>query len=650
MLRKRMVTIFLSMAVTATTVFTAVPAVSAATKVTPDNEKWGFTPAYYYDTTEVKIPNWGSSTSNYSIRVIPDSNGGYAMWVKKLSSEYATISPANAPTLTAGTYTICGDIKIGGSYGHPKSNLSVTYDWSNMEASGKYSSVDNAEWGTFSHTVTIAEDKTWKPEFKVEDSASVMIDNLAIKDENGMIIYMDEFNTVSGLIPAKTVPSKEGWGYTPAYCWNTKDAPFVGWEGSDSNKTVSVIPDGNGGYAMWIKSSGKCTIRHSSLKGLPADTYTISGDVKLGGSNGWPSMRIADNISWAQWEAKGKYNTDTNSEWGTFEKTVTASSTWNPFFEIQPSASTMIDNFKITNSSGDVVFEDDFDTVSVFTVPQIPSTTSWGYTPAYYWDTTYTAFANWTTSVDRHNVRVIEGKDGGFAMWIKSNTGDGYSTVNAKGCPALQPGTYTLTADAKLGGASKYPSTLLQETKGWTAADVENQAIASSADKNAWSKATWTITVAEGGTYVPAFKPNDDCSVMLDNFTVTDSEGNVVWSDDFENVKALSWVKQEISGIDLEVEGEEVTVTAEGINTTMNNLPFTLITCVYDENGVLEEIRSTVSGVIPSRPTPVNATNKTTVSVTENVAGDAGKTFKAFIWDNMGGLKPLAEAESVVIK
>ena len=55
MLRKRTVTMFLTMAVTTTTVLTAVSTASAATKVTPDNEKWGFTPAYYYDTTEVKI-------------------------------------------------------------------------------------------------------------------------------------------------------------------------------------------------------------------------------------------------------------------------------------------------------------------------------------------------------------------------------------------------------------------------------------------------------------------------------------------------------------------------------------------------------------------------------------------------------------------
>ena len=211
-------------------------------------------------------------------------------------------------------------------------------------------------------------------------------------------------------------------------------------------------------------------------------------------------------------------------------------------------------------------------------------------------------------------------------------------------------GTYTLTADAKLGGGSNYPSTLLQDTKLWTTATVVDQSVAGSADKNAWSTATWTVTVPEGGTWVPTFKPNDDCSVMLDNFTVKDSEGNVVWSDDFENVKALSWVKQEISGIDMEVADEEVTVTAEAINTTMNNLPFTFITCVYDENGVLEEIRSTVSGIIPSRPTPANVTNKTTVSVTENVSGDAGKTFKAFIWNSVGELKPLTEAESVVIK
>lgn len=362
MLKKRIVSLFASVCILVGSAV-SVSAISATTDPSEGNDSspWGAC-LPQYSNAPVDVTNWGGHTVAAAKR--DDGNGnclrvqnsGANNWVFLGHGAY----PANI--FTAGTeYTISFEY-LPGPYGFfwPEVNLTITVGgtevkMTNMDAPG------SKTWKTYSADVTAT--NAISPTLKlVKDKADIYIDNIVVKEKaTGNVVYSHNFDML------KT--SQAGWWYDPGKYAETEAVQFYNWP---ANPYVGIIEHGDG-YAAYFRNGGveshwSNSALTAAASALPAGNYKVMFDYIFCDANSYDMPGIAERITWKEnWTPVTTGAGD--GVWQTYSADFTKASDaqglsvgWK-LVGSGKSAKVCVDNYRIVDSDGKVVLQENFDCV-----------------------------------------------------------------------------------------------------------------------------------------------------------------------------------------------------------------------------------------------------------------------------------------------
>lgn len=461
-------------------------------------------------------------------------------------------------------------------------------------------------------------------------------------------------------------PVDDAWGYN-GYLSEKLPYGVVNWGGG----TLHTVSDGNGGYALRISGTGAdwicLTTPYSSLPEVAQGTkLTVSFDT-VGGpkQNDWDGkMGSTSDIDLMLHFAFFNEYADPSvplgsigkDKWTTWTKDITVSGSGQRNITVQAkNADAIIDNLKVVNKdTGEVIYFNDFNKVAPTSSNSALGVNGWGWTTNI-WNLEADPFPNWTlNSYTGGAVVVADNGSNGYAMGATVLTADANPQIRATGISPLPADTYTVEAWIKFGGSNGWPNETKMQVVGgaWPVLvrdDTENKHQNSD---GSFMHAKATVTV--GDNWTPAIQLLGDCAVFIDEFKITNNNGDVVFYDDFEYVPGLSWRGINVtSDLKLTADASKVEATAGVTNLSGAKLPATLIMCAYDADGNLESVESVVTSEIAQSDVSVTnpKTNETLLTATAaDVSELSGKTVTAFLWDSFSGMKALTDAKSITIE
>lgn len=391
-----------------------------------------------------------------------------------------------------------------------------------------------------------------------------------------------------------------------------------------------IVPDNNGGFAAWVtnptQSNGYLPFGTGAFE---AGTYSFSFDYLM-------CSNTTIQVNWANWAAVPLNSTgSTEGIWQHYESpqyTVSNNLTFSMWM-VSGTCSVVFDNFKLYKD-GQLVASNDYDTAKGLAYD---GEKGWGYCPTEWWPTSFAPFYG-LPSHDK--VRVIKHGDG-YAAWLRARSGSDEFWAWYKSVPLESEETYTVSYDYLLG--DYYYNARVADYITWK---QDWSWVTTDATTGTWQTNTITGITGKSATNM-GFKMASGASMMIDNFKITDSSGNVVFEENFDLVPVLNGPDvYEVSEITISQDAGTVTASADIENSLPVDKSATLITAIYDGNTLLDVDLTTAD--IVCDPTEVNAV--TTISHEVATADYVGKTFSAFLWDSLTGMNPLTGAKSVTIE
>ncbi|MBQ2615062.1 MAG: hypothetical protein IJB80_07060 [Clostridia bacterium] len=229
-----------------------------------------------------------------------------------------------------------------------------------------------------------------------------------------------------------------------------------------------------------------------------------------------------------------------------------------------------------------------------------------------------------------------QGKKSLHVTWAA--TGSGYVQLQAKMNKLTDNENYTLKAQIKRisGNSAKIGS-----WKDWGGTGVGNTA------EGEWEEMTITEACVGGPKIVQIIlEGTTGVDMYIDNMVLTDSTGNVVWSEDFETattgvetsaIKLFDEDMKEITELSSSLDGKTVTGAVAVTNYDKAGLTGQLLIAIYDGYELKELIMSDQMDIL--------TTGTGTTLVTKEFTMPAYKStykIKAFIWDSVEGMNPLS--------
>lgn len=437
--------------------------------------------------------------------------------------------------------------------------------------------------------------------------------------------------------------STKGWGNNlPEYSFAPAD--ITNWGGltvraakGKNGNCLRLIANGLGnwiflghnGYPSNVFTVGTEYVASFDYLRGPYEYYWPKIDLKIGAGGG-STDHVLSTFEGSDWK-----------EWTTHTWEFTAQAATSPTLTFNNSHGDIyIDNFIIKEkATGKVVFEHNFDMMPT-------SQSNWGYNPKKYAETSVAAFCNWPVN---DYIGVVEHGDG-YAAYIRNSSGENVfwnsSALNEKMRAAVtdETASYTLSYDYIACDGNGWPNLHLATAIDW---DESWSGITTDSDKGTWQTYTKTVTGAQIKSGHFGWKFLDGCKVCVDNLKLTDASGNVIAEEKFDLVPIWNGPNElKVGEITLSQANGEAKAEVSVTNTYNVTKKVSLVTAVYDGTELVD-VDVTTSDVAGD-PTETNATTKLSHEI--STTGLTGKTFSAFLWDSLSGMKALTDAKSITIE
>lgn len=372
-------------------------------------------------------------------------------------------------------------------------------------------------WYKMSGTIEI-KSQTDYIDFKTKETDDFYIDNLTIKNSAGTVVFSDDFENSSVVAVTQHPEGKYSYNFA---LWIPKIDPglmgtcFI--EPSDK-----MAHGGNISMHMYNPTEGYGQQYHLVTGAIfnkgtyTVEYYTNTSDTSEYCIYQWNQNKVLTYRS--------GMNQVTEGNWTKMSATVTLDANSRIALRMWQGADIYIDDFKITNASGNVVFSDDFETAVSSKLEN-----------EYDFKNMTTALGDWYAE----NNSVIEPTD------KKAYEGNiGAHIYVAPNCPWAQQ-MFLILPDRY--DANRVLNFEYYATKTNTAYAVyaydQNKPLAKNDGSlgkftttdvgNGWYKCSGQITIPSGGSRLSLMFWTGD-NFYIDNLKLTDTSGNVVFYDDFE--------------------------------------------------------------------------------------------------------------------